>query len=573
MLDKDWLIANGAWNGDCAAWQNYYATEAASSPIAALANGTGPFMLDYWTPGVEIALKRNPAYWRTTPLWAGGPAGPAALERLVIKTIADGATRSAMLINGEADWGNFSGYEGQLADYVLLRYGPDGQVGALQNLTGTLRSYTGILSAMAQDAFFTYDIDTSGPRNYVGSGALDGNGIPPDFFADIHVRKAFNYAFNWTQYITDVYGGQAIQRTGPFIKGIIGYTETQPTYFYSPTLALQEFGQAWGGQVMTNGFVFTLTYNTGNTGRQKFAEILKAGIEALNPAFHVNVVELTSSDYNADNFASRMPLFRSGWIQDIPHPHNWARPYLSGDLFFSQRQRLPPDQTSLYQTKINTCLALSGEAARTCYEAIQVTTYLSVTDIFLAQGLETQFVRAEVRGYYANLALINQPYFYALSKGPLPVIRAIPPGADQSVNFSSTLGATATFLLPAGTVTQTLNLIVTPDVIAQGAPVGYRLGNLAFELQAHDNTGALVPALTFSNPITLTLYYNTQATGPLIEDQLRLLWLNGNTWEEAACGPYVRDLGNDRLQVPLCHFSKFALGGISNDLYLPLVRR
>ena len=42
--------------------------------------------------------------------------------------------------------------------------------------------------------FSAQKINPTGNPN-IGSGKLDGNGIPPDFFADINVRKAFLHAF------------------------------------------------------------------------------------------------------------------------------------------------------------------------------------------------------------------------------------------------------------------------------------------------------------------------------------------------------------------------------------------
>ena len=46
----------------------------------------------------------------------------------------------------------------------------------------------------------------SGGNPYIGSGELDGNGIPADFFSDVHVRKAFNYCFDYDAYIDDASG-------------------------------------------------------------------------------------------------------------------------------------------------------------------------------------------------------------------------------------------------------------------------------------------------------------------------------------------------------------------------------
>jgi ABC-type oligopeptide transport system substrate-binding subunit len=93
---------------------------------------------------------------------------------------------------------------------------------------------------------------------------------------------------------------------------------------------MQEFSQAWGGQVISNGFVMTLSYNTGSTQRQRLAEILESGIEGLTTTFRVSVVELAWDDFLYDMRNAHFPLFRAGWIQDIPHPHNWVVPYFIG---------------------------------------------------------------------------------------------------------------------------------------------------------------------------------------------------------------------------------------------------
>jgi ABC-type transport system substrate-binding protein len=43
---------------------------------------------------------------------------------------------------------------------------------------------------------------------YAGSGQLDGQGVPLDFFADVHVRRAFNACFDRSTFITDTLAGQ-----------------------------------------------------------------------------------------------------------------------------------------------------------------------------------------------------------------------------------------------------------------------------------------------------------------------------------------------------------------------------
>jgi peptide/nickel transport system substrate-binding protein len=563
ILDRDWAINHGAWNDDCGTWQNYYAPDPSEAPFRAIANGTGPFMLDQWEEGSEIVLVRNPNYWRQEPMWTDGPMGLAAIARVEIRTVPDAATAVAMLQDGTADLASVPpDYRAALEPLVMMSYpDPDGLVPTLINPSGVLRSYPGGLSTQAADAFFNYDIVTDGTRDYIGSGTLNGYGIPPDFFTDIHVRKAFSYAFDWDQYISRVFGGDAIQRRGPIISGILGYSRSQPTYSHNPELAMQEFSQAWEGQVAAVGFTLTLAYNEGNTARQAFCEILRDGIEALDPRFHVNVVAPPWPDFLEDLRGSRLPIFVAGWLQDIPHPHNWVVAYLLGT--YANWQGLPAVQRDAYRADIDTCVALSGDAAQQCYEDIQNDTYLNATDIFLAQGIRIDYVRAEIRGYYSSMADFGGfgAYFYALSKGPPPVVGSVTPTSDQSIDFSSAGGSTGTVALPAGTVAQEVRIAVTPDVVVYDAPSGYLLGSLSFEVQAYATDGTVVPNLTLNTPATITIHYTPEAIDSLDELSLRLFRWNGSVWEDAACGDYVRDTVNDALQVPVCDLSEFALAG------------
>src|SRR6266852_2849174 len=55
--------------------------------------GLGPYRFSRLTPGIELVLEANEAYWRKKP----------SIKRLVIKGIPDRTTRLAMLKTGEAD--------------------------------------------------------------------------------------------------------------------------------------------------------------------------------------------------------------------------------------------------------------------------------------------------------------------------------------------------------------------------------------------------------------------------------------------------------------------------------------
>jgi len=76
--------------------------------------------------------------------------------------------------------------------------------------------------------------------------------------------------------------------------------------------------------------------------------------------------------------------------------------------------------------------------------------------------------------------------------------------------------------------------------------------------------------------VTITLHYtNTHVLGQ-IEEELYLYTWNGSAWVDAVtdCGwpltAYGRFPEENRLVVPLCHFTRFALVGDKHSVYLPL---
>ncbi|MEV0615710.1 ABC transporter substrate-binding protein [Nonomuraea sp. NPDC050404] len=61
--------------------------------------GSGPFVFDRWTKGQSVTYRKNPGYaWAPT-----GRTGPAYLDRLEIRFLAEDATRQNALLAGEVD--------------------------------------------------------------------------------------------------------------------------------------------------------------------------------------------------------------------------------------------------------------------------------------------------------------------------------------------------------------------------------------------------------------------------------------------------------------------------------------
>ena len=66
---------------------------------------------------------------------------------------------------------------------------------------------------------------------YAGSGQLDGQGVPLDFFADVHVRRAFNACFDRSAFITDTLAGQGEMPRALTLPDQPGYADSPAADF------------------------------------------------------------------------------------------------------------------------------------------------------------------------------------------------------------------------------------------------------------------------------------------------------------------------------------------------------
>jgi peptide/nickel transport system substrate-binding protein len=580
ILDEEWMVANGAWGGSCDNWRDWYDPAADASLLYDTMNGTGPFRFLSWVPN-EVRLARHDGYWRAEPAWPEGPSGPAALELLMFKTVIDWDTRREMLLSGQADivyvpsaevdeldsflWGVYDGFQDRLPSLINV-------------VTGTVRLFKNQPTMSQTSMLFNYDI-TFEDNSYIGSATLDGDGIPVDFFADPHVRKGFNHAMDWTRVISEAYNGEAVRSLGPIPRGMMGYDPAQATYAYSPTLAAGELQLAFGGQLWTEGFSMTLAYNTGNVGRQKMAELLKENIEALNSEFHIQVIGLDWEDYLSERRAGRLPIYIAGWLQDYPHPHDWVQPFLHSEGAYAFVQDFPADMAALFDAGVDACIAVADPtAAENCYRELQDLSYQHTAALWGVQPLGRHYERTEVRGYFFNPAVLPLPY-YAMSKGLPPTVETVSATENTALNLDLASGATLDLEVPAGAVTETSEILFTPDtVVEESHPGGLLLGGVTFDLQVCQD-GDCFDSYTFENPVTLTLHYLDADVFGLIEDELYLYTWNGTAWIDVVtdCGwpltAYGRYPDDNILTVPLCHVTRFGLVGSTFKAYLPLVRR
>jgi len=241
---------------------------------------------------------------------------------------------------------------------------------------------------------------------FIGSGELDGNGIPPDFFSDIDVRKAFAYSINYSTIINDIFSGDALQPSGPVIDGLPFHNPNQEGYTYDPDKARQHFQRAWDGEVWNNGFNFTLVFRGygGHLGPEPIphmftlAETLKDNIEAINTNFHVTLLpewcphspweptqnENVTACFGA--FPNRLPLF----LTDPSEPFSYTVPSYGNTTF-----------DSLIEEGLSTVNSTEKQAI---YYELQRIYHDDVLGIPLAQPLTRHYQRDSVWGWYHNPA-------------------------------------------------------------------------------------------------------------------------------------------------------------------------
>lgn len=188
--------------------------------------GTGPYMLDSYTPDSEVVLKAFPDYW-------GGWSDTNHYQNIVVSIVSDAVTQEQLLTSGGAD--------------LALR-----------------------LPESSYDTFVkdpNYNVQTVQTLfNYVGF--LNTTRPPLD---NVKVRQAISYAMPYADIIKVGAEGRATQSHGPVPAGVWPYSAEVPQYHQDLDKArelLKEAGHEGGG------FDLKLTYAAENTIEASFAPLI-----------------------------------------------------------------------------------------------------------------------------------------------------------------------------------------------------------------------------------------------------------------------------------------------------------
>ncbi len=298
ILNREWAIANGCWDGDIKNAAKYNNPAPGHEPLQKITNGTGAFRMKSWKPSKEFVFERFEGYWGNRP----------ALKTAIVKYVKEWSTRKLMLQNGHAD-----------RVTVDIPYVPE--VKAMQGL-----KFYRVPQLSVSFALFCQNVDPTGNPN-IGSGKLDGKGIPPDFFSDINVRRAFLHALDRKTYREDVFNGLVIMPTSPNIEGL-PFHKAVPVYAFDLDKSKAALKKAWDGKVWHNGFKMVITYNSGNAMREAAAIMLAENIMSLNPKFNIEIRNVEWKDYLVQYRSFMFPIFITGWGADYADPHNFLYTFM-----------------------------------------------------------------------------------------------------------------------------------------------------------------------------------------------------------------------------------------------------
>ncbi|MEO0683214.1 MAG: ABC transporter substrate-binding protein, partial [Pseudomonadota bacterium] len=242
------MVALNGYESPIVAEHVFAGTDPRENPTANEPIGTGPFKFVEWQKGQYVRLDRNEDYWQD---------GKPYLDRVVVRFIADAATRTAAMENGELHFGAF---------------------GAIPNI-----------DVPRLEELDTIEVTTKGYAYFAPTMQLQFN-VEVEPFNDPAVRQAIAYAMDREFVIENVWFGYGKAATGPISSNFEAtglYTADVTDYMSGGVDKANEILDAAGYERDANGVRFTMVHDLtpygedwrrfGEYVRQKLSQI---GIEA-----------------------------------------------------------------------------------------------------------------------------------------------------------------------------------------------------------------------------------------------------------------------------------------------------
>jgi peptide/nickel transport system substrate-binding protein len=384
ILSKNYVIANGGWDpadttvnwtGKDDLWMQRHAM------------GTGPYKLVRWDPNQRLIFEAHDAYWRGTP----------TIKKVVLIVAPEASTRIALIKAGDVDQSDVTPqFRSQIEGAPGIKIVSGGRTGFIH--------FTG----------FSQNVNMAKvPPGY--------SGINATFFSDINVRKGFNYAMPYEDYIETAYKGLAVRYNSPIPPPMWANDPEVPLYPYDPAKAAEQFKLAWGGTldnpgpVWQNGFSFTL-YHEPNDEMQIRGEMLAASLKAINPKFDLKVQVMDVGPLIDLYLNNALPMWMFWWGGYFWDPDIYAQPMMHS---LGWRSLLAGYSNATVDALIEQASQILDQQQRyELYKAVQWAAYYDVPVITMEQPLNFVVFRDWISGYIFNPAEHRQSQHWdELTKG------------------------------------------------------------------------------------------------------------------------------------------------------------
>ncbi|MGL4611203.1 MAG: ABC transporter substrate-binding protein [Trueperaceae bacterium] len=303
IYDKTFSVDNGEWSGTEDDWATWFNADISESSLDKVSAGTNAYQMVSSDPN-QLVFKRFADYW----------GAPANIENVIVQLVPDFNSSALALKNGDVD----------MVQWLPVNFGKQ-----LEGSEGVEVFYAD--HTTAEILYFNQNINPESP--VLGSGKLDGEGIPPDFFSDIHVRRGFAAAFDQQRLIDVAYNGQG--KISPNLAvpaiylGSTGIAADVPSISYDLELARKELEQAWGGEVWEKGFTIDFVWGDGlYRPDDAVMENLKVGLEQLNPKFKINISGFDDEEME-DGIENYAVLYDYDWTDNVSISYYLDSFYLS----------------------------------------------------------------------------------------------------------------------------------------------------------------------------------------------------------------------------------------------------
>lgn len=314
IVDSKHAQEIGEWDGTEATWKDAVGKDLVGSPLAQKPSGTGAYKL-LSKEANAVSVTAFDDYWGEKP----------SIRNVIIQKVPEQAARIQAFLKGDADFIESGGRE-------IIESQLKGRPGVA------------VLDGLPETGATGLSMNQNIKGGQLGSGKLDGQGIPADFFSDVDVRRGFAAAFNYPEYISQVLRGQGKERNFLLPESFPGYDASVAAPKYDLDAAKGYFEKAWNGDVWKNGFTLNVSYRAGSRSMQTAMEMLKRDIESLNPKFKVNIVPKEWSEIIKSSGQGSEAMVVSSWAPDYADPDNFVNTFYSSKGYYGPRINAKDDQ-------------------------------------------------------------------------------------------------------------------------------------------------------------------------------------------------------------------------------------